>query len=380
VRTLVIAQTELLRRLRSRSALVSAFFGPLALAVVIAMSTGGGGDATFEIGVADADASALSRQIVAGLRDASGPVRFERVAAEDAREQVRDGDLDAAIVIPRGYAAAQRSRDPQPLVVLRDRPIAGQVAEGVARSVAGGVERVRVSAATAAAAGLDPATVQDAARRAAAPVTQAVARPEGDDLSPPAYFGASMSVMFLYFTMALAGRALFAERDGGTLQRILATPTGPGTVVAGKTLAIAALAAMGFVLVWLVTTLAFGARWGPAAGVLVLIAASVVAVAGVSLLVASLGGSERRADALTSVVGLVFALVGGNFVPPAAMPPVLRDLSLATPNGWALRGFTELSTGVAEASEVAVAVAVLVAFGALFGTAGFLAARRVVRA
>ena len=52
MRTLVIARIELVRRIRSRSALVSAFVGPLAMAVVISLSFGGN-DVSFDIGVAD---------------------------------------------------------------------------------------------------------------------------------------------------------------------------------------------------------------------------------------------------------------------------------------------------------------------------------------
>ena len=135
----------------------------------------------------------------------------------------------------------------------------------------------------------------------------------------------------------------------------------------------------GFLTVWIVTSLLFDARWGHPAGVIALVLATVAAIGGVSLLVATLAGSERRADALTSIVGLTFALLGGNFISPESAPPLLRDLSLATPNGWALRGFTDLGTGVATAGRIATTVAVLMAIGAAFGLAGFAAGRRVAR-
>lgn len=378
MRTLVIARTELLRRVRSRSALVSAFVGPLALAVVISLSFGGG-SVSFEIGVADADGSAESRAIASGLSGSRGGVRFERVEAEAAREAVRDGDLDAAIVIPRGYAASQRGLRAQALLVLRDRPVAGQVAEGIARGVAGGVERVRLSVATAVAGGL--AAGDDliaAARGSASPFAVEVRRPEGSELSIPAYFGASMSIMFLFFTIGYAARSLLLDRADGTLARILSTPTSARSVVGGKVLAVAVLGLSGFLTVWFATALLFGADWGPPGAVALLIAATVAAVAGVGLFVSAFARTERRADALTSMVALVFAFLGGNFVSPESMPDLLRDLSLVTPNGWALRAFTDLGTGVAGLADVLDAVVVLLAIGAAFGLVGMARLRRTV--
>jgi hypothetical protein len=37
------------------------------------------------------------------------------------------------------------------------------------------------------------------------------------------------------------------------------------------------------------------------------------------------------------------ALLGGNLLPPGALPEFLQVLSLGTPNGWALVGFGRLA-------------------------------------
>lgn len=372
---LVVAGADLRRRLRNRSAVVVAFVGPLSLGVVFSVLVGGAGSSTFEIGVVDLDHSPASTDLVASLVAANAEqdqLRF--VALDDdqaARRQVTDGDLGAAIVLAQGFQDVEVLRDPE-------QPVSGQVAQSVAQSIASGYERVGLSVATAATLGVTP---DDAVVAAAGEVPPALALSDlpvgGRELSPGAFYGASMAVLFLFFTVGFAARSVLTERQTGTLARQLATPATPGAILAGKTLSVAVLGFAGFVTVWLVTSLLFGAPWGDPVAVVALMAATVLAVAGVATFVASLARSERQADAATTVTAFVLALLGGNFVGPN-LPPLLRRLSVFTPNGWALRSFTALNTDAAGLREILTALAVLVAMGLVFGAVGVVRVRRVM--
>ncbi len=372
---LVVAGADLRRRLRNRSAVVVAFVGPLSLGVVFSVLVGGAGSSTFEIGVVDLDRSPASTDLVASLVAANAEqdqLRF--VALDDdqaARRQVTDGDLGAAIVLAKGLQGVEVLRDPE-------QPVTGQVAQSVAQSIASGYERVGLSVATAATLGVTPDdTVVAAAGEAPPALTVGDLPVGGRELSPGAFYGASMAVLFLFFTVGFAARSVLTERQTGTLARLLATPASPGAILAGKTLSVAVLGFAGFVTVWLVTSLLFGAPWGDPVAVVALMAATVLAVAGVATFVASLARSERQADAATTVTAFVLALLGGNFVGPN-LPPLLRRLSVFTPNGWALRSFTALNTDAAGLREILTALAVLVAMGLVFGAVGVVRVRRVM--
>jgi ABC-2 type transport system permease protein len=386
MRTLLVAGTELRRRVRNRSALVTAFGGPLALALVFGLLVSGSSGASFTIGVANADGSSLGRSVAASLtgRSPTRAVRFVAVDASAARRAVDRGDVDAALVVPRGFAASVEAGRPDPLTVLRDpdRRIAGDVAAAVASGISGQVRQATLAVATAAAAqGTAPdASAVAAARRLAAPLAVEPVALGGHEIDGAAYYGASMSIIFLFFTVAYAPRAMLAERRDGTLARVLASPTRPAEVLAGKTLAVTVLAFCGLVTVWLATTLVFGARWGSPPAVLGVIVATVLAVAGVSVLVASLARTEQQVDAFTSVVTFTLALVGGNFVGPGALPGVLGTVREVTPNGIALDAFTDLSADAAGFGEVARTIALLVAIGAVSGAVGLLRVYRVARA
>lgn len=387
--TLLVAGAELRRRLRNRSAIITAFVGPLAMAIVFGVLIGGASGADFEIGIVDADGSDITRglvdSLVGGPGDDTGAarVRFAIVAdAAAARDDVDDADLGAAIVIPAGFTDAVTSGGPASLVVLRspDRLVSGQVAESVAAAIAAGFDR----AATAlAAVATRTGTAPDAATVVAAaalgpPMALGDTDPGGSELDASAFYGASMSILFLFFTTGFAARSLLAERRDGTLDRILATPTSPGSVIAGKAIAVGLLGLSGFVTVWAATSLLFGAPWGSPLGVVAVMAFTVAAITGVATFTAGLARTERQADTTTSAVTFVLALLGGNFVGPGAAPPLLRTLSLATPNGWALKAFTDLSADAASPATVVPTLGVLAGIAVAFGSIGLASIHRLV--
>ena len=386
--TLLVARYDLIRRIRNRSALFTAFVGPLSLAVVFSLLVAGAESATWTIGLVDLDRTDVSARIVEAMTEPNvalatepatdpatepGTVTFTELGdRQSAADAVDDGDVDAAIVVPAGYAAAVEGGRQIPLEVLRDpdRLIAAEVARSVAGAIGQRVEQITLAATVT--LSQQPATDVDAVIAAAAPRSiTAVDVSMGDgEVSVGAYFGASMAVLFLFFTIGLAAQSMVTERRTGTLPRILATPARLPAVVAGKTIAVCVLGFAGFVSTWLVTSVVFGAQWGSPPAVLVLMVATVIAVGGVSMFVTSLARTEQQAQTYTATVAFVLALLGGNFLGPGAAPPLLQRLSLLTPNGWALDAFSAVAIDGAAIVDVATEIAVLCAFGLGFGAVG----------
>jgi ABC-2 type transport system permease protein len=56
----------------------------------------------------------------------------------------------------------------------------------------------------------------------------------------------------------------------------------------------------------------------------------------------------------------------------------MRRLALLTPNGWALRGFTDLATGSGHIGTVGTPVAAILTFTAVVGIIAAVSARRLV--
>jgi ABC-2 type transport system permease protein len=387
----LVAGKDLRQRLRDRSALVIAFVAPFVLASIIGLAFGGDDAFRATYAVADADrgpvAAGFADGVLAspGLRDL---VTVRRVAPGEARALVERGHVDAAFLLPEGLSASVEAGRPATLAVVESgaNPIAGQVARSLAEAWT----------AELAATGLAVTTALDAAGQ---PPTEAAARRLGERAAatrPPArlvegqaggrtvgagdYFGPSMAIFFLFFTVSFGARSLLAERRQGTMRRLLATAAPPGGVLAGKALAAFTLGTASMLVMWLATTVVFGADWGDPLAVVALIGSSVLSAVGITALVVTMARTDEQAEGYSSLVVFTLALLGGNFVYLAQLPELLQRAALLTPNGWALRGFVDMVADGGGLGTVAWPVAVTLAVGLATGALALRRARRMVAA
>jgi len=371
---LVIAGTELRRALRDRSLIITVVVGPIVLAAIISLALG---SSSFEatIGVVDDDGSPLSSAFAAGLAgvDEDG-LAFEAIdSVGAARRQVADGDVDAAIVVPSGFAASLAGT-PAPLDVLTssDAVIAGEVAQSVAGGFAARVDAGRLAAAATVLRGADAPSVDELAA-IELPVT-VDQRGTGDSVSPAAYFAPAMGLLFLFFAIGGIARSLLRERRTGVLDRMRVAPVTTTDILVGKAIFTFTAGLLGLLVIWAATHVALGADWGAPLGVVALIVAATLAITGIAGLIAAVAPTEQAADGLATGLALLFALVGGSFVPVEDLPDVFGALSLFSPNGLALRGFTELNSADASPVDVLPDVLALLAWAVV---AGAVAARRL---
>lgn len=386
---LIIARNDLRRKLRDRTALLMGIVTPLVMAGVIGLAFGGGFSFTATITVVDADGSSISTGITDGLTQAmpaDSPVRIVRgVDADAARRALQDGTTDAVIVIPAGFASSiPASTTGAPGVSLRVLTDANkQIAGDVARSIADGTSAritasmLAISTATAAQGTADPAAIQrivSEGQQVEVPITLEQAD-VGGRYPPVAYFGASMGILFLFFTVGGGARSLLTERREGTLLRVRAAPVTDRAVLLGKSAAVLTIAFASLLTIWAVTTFVFRASWGNPLAVLAIIVAVVIAVAGISTLVTGLARTDAQADGFTAIAAFGFALLGGSFFQPGNLPTALQVLALATPNGWALRAFTRVGAGSAGLIDILPAVLVLLTIGAVTAVIGVGALR-----
>jgi ABC-2 type transport system permease protein len=376
----LVAVVDLRRRLRNRSLLIQALVGPVVLATIISLAFGTGLSLDVKVGVVDADGSPLAAGFARGLVEASGD-GLDFVAVDDdrdARRQVDDGDLGAVVVVPEGFMASLTGDRPGDVEVVTDdgQPIAAAVARSVADSLTARANAARLAGATVTAEGGAAPSPAELARTEL-PITTRQ-QGSGDEVSPAAYFGPSMGLLFLFLTVGVVSRGLLDERRRHVLDRMRAAPVRPWAILAGKCASTVVLAALSLATIWLVTGLVLGADWGDPAGVALLIGAAALAVAGIAGVVAAVARTEQAADTFATVVAFTLALIGGNFIPPGDLPDTLRRISLISPNGWALQGFAELSAGGGTVADVLPHAAVLVAWGLVTGAiAAVLLPRRL---
>ena len=376
--TWLIAANGLRRSLRDRSILIQAVVAPILIAIVVGAAFGTGFSLNVTVGIKDADGSDISQQIAQGLTGAGGDgIAFSSVDT-DPEAALDSGAYDAVIVLPAGLSEAVLSGEPAQLDVVGEAtdPLAQSVAESVAAGVAANLQTARVTAVAATSAGVaDPGAAITRAVTAAPPLTVEQGEVTGT-FSVMAYFAPGVAMLFLFFIIGNGARSIIEERREGTLPRILAGPVTPAAVLLGKTVGVLIVGIVSMTLVWLVTWLGFGAYWGDPIGVFLVIVSAVVAIAGISLLITGLARTENQADALTTIIALLFAVAGGTFFYGAS--GVLSNLRLFTPNGQALAAFVNLAAAKADVIEVLPQVLLLSGIGVGCAAIGLVALRNKV--
>jgi ABC-2 type transport system permease protein len=353
---LLIAAKDLRQRLRDRSALVVAFVAPLGIAAIISFALGGTGRFHATFAVVDEDGGPMARAFVdealaaPSLRDV---VTVRTVpSADEARDLTSTGKVSAALIVPAGFSDDLRSGRAARIRVLKsaDSPVSGELAEAIASQFPP-----------------SPARLVDG-------------NVGSREVKPASYFGPSMAIFFLFFVVEFGAIGILAERRGGTLARLLAAPISREAVVVGKAMSTFALGALSLGTMTVATTALLGASWGDPIAVAALAGSIVLAAMGITALTATFASSEQSASAFSSMVSMGLAMLGGNFVPLAQAPDVMRTLALATPNGLALRGFTDLVADGGGLDTVLPYVGGILAFAFVAGSIAIARARKLVLA
>lgn len=384
---LVIAAKDLRQRARDRSALLLAFVAPLLLAAIISNALSGVEAFRVDLGLV----APAGDELAAAFADVLASDELADLVAlelfddhEGAAAAVDDGAVETAVVVPEGFADRVTAGEAAEVAVLArvDDQLAARVAESIVGAFLAQVDANRLSVVAALAAGapagsLDELVAAATDRRLPLAVTE---QPTGSrPMRAIDYYGPGMAILFAFFTIVFTARSFLDERRDGTLARLAAAPLRPGTIVLGKALSAFVFAGSSLATMWVITTVAFGAHWGEPAAAALLIAAVALAIVALAAFVIGVARTERQADGISSVVVFGFAILGGNFISLADATPALRTLALATPNGWALRGFTDLATGTDDLADVVTPVVAILVFAAAVGGVAAVLAPRAVR-
>ncbi|HYZ92761.1 MAG TPA: ABC transporter permease [Actinomycetota bacterium] len=376
---LVIAFKDLRQRLRDRSALIVAFVAPLALALIITSAFGGGFSDEFDAtyAVLDQDLSELStaftKQVLRAPQLKEQITVVQTRSVREARELIRRNELSAVFVIPKEFSESVLANRRATISVLRnpEQEVGSEVAVALATAYTGQINAGRLSVLTTIRAhggAVDAEAAAELARAAAReriPVELVDGRIGVRKVSGASYFGPAMAIFFLFFTTSFASRSLLAERELGTMTRVLASPIRRSSVILGKALAGFAVGVSTLAVMFVVFGVALGISWGDPVAIGILSIATVLAVMGVTSIVQSLAKTQQQADAYSTVVSMTFALVGGSFFPLSQMPAVAQRLSYIAPNAWALRGFSDIIYDGAHLSDLGVHLTVILAFAAV---------------
>ena len=357
---------------------------------------GGDTDARFPVGVLNLDAAeAVSAQFIV-LLDTAAVIRPVVSTDDDAvalAQQVADGALVAALVIPSGYGEQLRGDVPVTLqIVAEGNTNAGHVAQTEVQAV---VARLMIAIKAAqltvdALVDADPDAYTDNQSREAAfevafaeavaswaeppftvvesatgAVTDASGNTAREVYGENSFVHSSAGMMAQFAIAGLIGAAtvLVTERKSRTLQRMLTTTMSKADIIAGHFLAMFVM-----VLVQLVVLATFGQLMGvkylnaPMASLLMLVACAFFA-AGLGLLIGALAKNEDQVVVFSLIPMFILSGLGGAWMPLEFTPQAFQTVAYLTPLAWAVDGLKDITVRGLGVSAVLQPVAILMGFG-----------------
>jgi linearmycin/streptolysin S transport system permease protein len=348
-----------------------------------------GADQRYALLVVDADHSSLSNELITTIQ--SSPVLQPLVKpAGEAQKLFNEQQAAALLTIPSGFDHALVAGKPVDLSLEKlpndTRTLAiDQSLSAAVSQVDGAVQAAQTSVSQA--EQITP--FQDAAQRktyfndSLEMARQLLQKPPARTVmkqSPQATVqiatGFEQSspgqlVTWTLITLLGASEVFVNERLGGTLRRLLATPTRKSTILLGKITARLGMGLFQMTLLIGFGALALGVNWGRSWGALALVAAA-FALASVALgtLLGALVRSRSQASGLTTMFSMLLSALGGAWWPLEVTPPAYQAVVKVLPTTWAMIGFNDVilrGQGVAGILQV---VGVLIAFAAVFFTLG----------
>ncbi len=315
-------------------------------------------------------AEAAARLAVVVVVEDEGP--FTRRVADDllstSRLEAKEATHEAAevavserravaVILPRGFEKLKEwepgGEAARPELRLLHHPSAAaerQWAEGVVTELV--MRRVAIDTLGA--------TEEEAAPPFRVATASLMPKPEAEFNSFTHSF-CGMTIQYLLFWGMESGLLLLRERRRSAWTRIRAAGVPLSCVLAGRSLATATIALLQVLVTFGFGYLAFGVTIdGSVIGFVLLALAACGLASATGLLVAALGGTETRARSVSILLILAVSLLGGLWVPAFALPSWVRDVSLALPTTWAMRGLETVTWqrgGLLAALPGAVAVA-----------------------
>jgi ABC-2 type transport system permease protein len=361
LRFLTVAAKDIKILLRDRRAFAMLLGMPIMLIVILSFAL----KSEFEEGalqlnlpVIDGDASQGSERLIQLLSETEGvTIEIKSADAEGRlREQVRDGDYLAALIIPDGFAGALGEPDGGKLTLLLDPSETSS--QGIVRSVVlGAAQQVAIGGGS----NEGPAVINLDTQ-----LTGASREPDVYEQNVPGY--AILAAFFM--TMFVAG-SILAERFLGTFRRLQAMPVSRTVVFFGKVLAGFGLGVVQMTLLFAFGFVVFGLSLGDQPLGLIPITIGVVAAAtGLGVLIAGFARTDQQATAFGTLVVLTMAALGGSMVPRFIMPETMQTIGLITPHAWAIEGYHDIIVRDEGIVDILPTFAALLAFAAVFFAVG----------
>ena len=400
MRILDLALKDLRQLVRDWKSVLFLLIMPIGFTILLGFVTGGGGgqeDPRLPIVYVDEDHGTVSSHLLELLNgsDAIRPVAVENADLAEVEQQVADGELAAAVIVPAGYSAQVLSLNSEapvnPRLVVDPASNAGQTAvNGVQAAVVrllGAAQTARLTSEAYQAQGgtADAALLEETFARAIEawrnPPLTVTARGSGiltaqdgeaeADPSPFAHSSAGVMVQFAMAGIMGAAEIVVLERKSGALRRLLTTPIARLEIIAGHFLAMLLIMLAQLVILVVFGQLVLGVDYMrvPLATCLMIVLTAFWS-ASMGLLIGIVAKTDEQVIIFTLIPMLLLSGLGGAWMPLELTSETFQAVGHFTPVAWAIDGFENIVIRGLGLESVLLPAAILLAYAVVFFAIG----------
>ena len=332
---------------RDRAALFWTLAFPLIFIFMFGFIFQDGTQSRLHLGWTDEDKSQAAAQLREGFSAQAG-TQLTDASKDDALAKMRQGDVDAVIVVPAGYgdgitAGATGSGGPTSILVYTD-PSRSNLVASVYQSVQAVLGAVNLG-------GRPPLVVPQ-------PETL-----QTENLNFISYFVPSMLGLSVMQVGIFAAIPLVADREKLILKRLAATPLRRWQLVGSNVLMRLLIALVQTVIIVGVGVAVFGVEiTGSLLLALAFVVLGAMAFLALGYVIASFAKTEEAANGMTSVVQFPMMFLSGTFFPIASMPDFLQTIARLIPLTYLADALRQVMVGGAAFAPLYVCAAVLLAW------------------
>lgn len=169
-----------------------------------------------------------------------------------------------------------------------------------------------------------------------------------EPLSSIEYYAVAMTAMFILFAAGEGAYLLLEEKDNLTYARMTVAGVSKSLIAIGKYFTIFSFTLMQILVMILYSTLVLGVDWGDKWLVTLITLCTTFSIAGLGTMLASVSykiGNYKMADAFSSILVFLLALIGGSYMPVEILPKFMHNLGNFIPNGAALKAYNKVMLG-----------------------------------
>ncbi|SYX86064.1 ABC transporter permease [Paenibacillus alvei] len=337
---------------------------PIIFIVVFASVFGNMGNSSITLNYVDQDQSPASKAIVASLAKVQGFQLKEDTehTLDQQITSIRDGKQSSLLLIPQGFEASMKSgKGSAEMTLYRDEN--DNTSTAPIKAVLGRIvdEQRQVSTAEQLAAkGIQGEEMKQIF------TPPFVVKEQMENVVPvdmvsqvvPGY-----TVMFVFFIIISMVRRFIRDKESGMTARLCSTPMKPLNYLVGMWVPYIIVVLFQSTVLLAFGHFVYGMQLGDVLAIALVVAALGICVTGLGLFVSLIAKGENQGLAITQLIALGGAMIGGLWFPHEMMPKFMQTIGQLLPQYWAQDALKRIISHGAHVQDVWLNAFILLGIG-----------------